>query len=72
MIPTISDWTCVLDLTYGAYRVSAIVDGVLVQGWTRRYLSDPTPAIMGRMVDQAERARAGAAPKPAPNPWIVQ
>ena len=72
MIPTISDWTCVLDLGSGAYRVSAIVDGVFVQGWTRRFLSDPTPGIMARMVAQAERARRCATPKPKPNPWIVQ
>jgi hypothetical protein len=72
MIPTISDWTCVLDLGYGAYRVSAMVDGVFVQGWTRRALTDPTPAIMARMVAQAERAKQGAKPKPQPNPWIVQ
>mgnify|MGYP001585452747 CR=1 FL=1 len=30
------------------------------------------PGIMARMVAQAERARQGAAPKPQPNPWIVQ
>ena len=72
MIPTISDWTCVLDLAYGAYRVTALVDGVFVQGWTRRALTDPTPGIMARMVAQAEMAKRGAAPKPKPNPWIVQ
>jgi hypothetical protein len=38
-------------------RVSAVIDGRTVVGWTNTYMRQPTPNVAASMVNQAEREK---------------